>query len=846
MSFKLDLNSPELLNIIKNIFLLLWIFLIFNYFRAQFNVFRIKKSIKFLKKENLILIDKINQKFDELKKLNKEINKNYHLVDVILNKHSDLIWILNSELQIIYMNPSALNALNLPLSEVTGKTSGQIFISPSDVEMILEKNLRILKNGQPEITEEEVSFSENKKTFYLTTRTPYKNHEGHIAGIVCISKDITERKKSENLLKESQQKYQKLFENLPVEISLWEIEYEKGTNEIHTWKLLEANPYCLKNWDKKESDIYGKDFDSIFGAGSTQKYFEFVNSTMGKSTAQQCEIYFEPLGKYYYSTSIALGHQFILVSVDITELKQTVLITKKQNTQLKAIFQAVPDGIAVFDMKGKLFLKNKSLTKVTNCFEHEILNKSIQEIGKIFKFKNPDQSTISPQDSPACRVMRGQTLVNELHIGIQIPTNKEIYLNINGCPVLDSNGKQIFSLIIMIDVSKKIHEKKAIAENESHFRKIANNIPQHAWIYDSQDILIWNNNKFYKYTQLTFEDLEIQSWIMLLPPDYRESALKKWLTHLNNGFPWEDTLPLRAHDGAYRWFLCRADPIRDLTGNITQWFGTNTDVTDQLLLQEKLEKTIQARDEFLSIVSHELKTPLTSLKIENQLLFADLKAKPTESYSYESVLKIAIRTEKQINRIERLVNDMLDMTQIRSGNFTLKKQPMSLSDLVYEIIERKKPEFIQAGAPIPELHLCLSAWGNWDKLRLDQVISNLLINTIRYGNKKPVRIELKSDGKICQLIVEDHGIGIPEEKQNSIFNPFERAIDGDSVSGLGLGLFITQQIVVAHEGKIKMESTLGQGSTFTVELPQYPHSSPQLTQIKESTHANEISFSSRR
>ncbi len=794
---------------------------------------KLTDSYNDLKKNHLDLIQKMSSEDCSLENLNlnfckeitdclsnkKDLQSAYDSLKTILNYSPDLILIKDSHLRLIYANPSALKIKNQSLEEVIGKTAIDLF--GDEGKVFFEKDLGVIKSKKPQHIEEEITVQGYGKKTFLSNKFPLKDLEGKIIGLVCIAKDITERKKLEKELKRSEEKYRKLFELLPIDVQVWDVFYNEK-KEVQSSTLSEANPKALKTWGKTLKEVQGKTLNEIFSDHSMTDYYRStIELMMKKNNVNEIEGYFEPLDLYHRSISIPFGEKFINTIIDITQLKKATLLAQQQNLQLSAIFQSVSHGIIVFDMKGNLILQNQSLEKILYHRRDDLLSQSLHELSEIFLVQTSNGAKISPEDWPVSKVLKGQSIKNSTIKAIHKKTGKELHLNLSGEPIFGPDKKQTHALMIVVDITQEINQKKRLRESGALFSALVNNIPQHAWMCNSHSITIWYNEKFFSYTQVPLEKLQTQGWAILLHPNYCESALKKWLRHFNQGLPWEDTLPLRAHDGTYRWFLCRAHPIMDLTGNITQWFGTNTDVTDQLLLQEKLEKAIQARAEFLSIASHELKTPLTSLKIQNQLLFSDLKAKPNSTYSHQQVLSIAIRTEKQINRLQGLVDDMLDIARIRSGNLPLKKQPMSLSDLVYEISERMNPQFIQAGAPIPKLHLCLSAWGNWDKLRLDQVISNLLINAIRYGNKKPVRIELKSDEKTCHLIVEDHGIGIPEEKQNSIFNPFERTIDADSVSGLGLGLFITQAIVLAHQGRISVKSTPGTGSTFTIELPQH-------------------------
>ena len=249
------------------------------------------------------------------------------------------------------------------------------------------------------------------------------------------------------------------------------------------------------------------------------------------------------------------------------------------------------------------------------------------------------------------------------------------------------------------------------------------------------------------------------------------------------------------------------------------------DITEQKKTEEALKDAIRARDEFLSIASHELKTPLASLKLASQLFKRNRAKGNTKIYEPNQVDGLVEQADKQASRLTRLVDDMLDIARIRTGKLAIQKERVNICDLVKEVVERLKASMIQAGTPT-EFHCDEKIEGLWDKMRIEQVVTNLLTNAMRYGNKKTVAITVEKRGTTARILVQDQGIGIPKEAQARIFNRFERAVDAANITGLGLGLFITQQIVESHGGKIWVQSEVGKGSMFFVDLPIVHHEKP--------------------
>lgn len=247
--------------------------------------------------------------------------------------------------------------------------------------------------------------------------------------------------------------------------------------------------------------------------------------------------------------------------------------------------------------------------------------------------------------------------------------------------------------------------------------------------------------------------------------------------------------------------------------------GSNIDraLSKKTLVNEALLEGIRARDEFLSIASHELKTPLTAAKLQLQIIERSLLKEKIEPELFKTIIH---KADKNIGRLDRLINDMLDVSRIKSGKLSLHKEYTDLTEIVLDVIDRFQPQYQTAGVPSLKFHSSINeATGYFDVLRIEQILSNLLSNALKYGEKKEVEVKLDKNENTALLRVTDHGMGIPAEVQDKIFHRFERAVNPNEISGLGLGLYIVREIVEAHGGKVEVESTVGQGSVFKVYLP---------------------------
>lgn len=366
--------------------------------------------------------------------------------------------------------------------------------------------------------------------------------------------------------------------------------------------------------------------------------------------------------------------------------------------------------------------------------------------------------------------------------------------------------------VALEEITSDLEEK--ITSKDEEFEVIVNNIPQLAWKTDETGYINWYNQRWYDYTGTTLEEMKGWGWQKVHHPDHVDSVTAKFKHHIEEGVEWEDTFPLRGADGKYRWFLSKALPIRNRNGQIVFWFGTNTDVTEKKNAEIALADALRLRDEFLSIASHELKTPLTSLKINTQFQKRLIDSRPEEAFEQERVSKYVNSNEKTISRIEKLVDDMLDLSRIQLGKLTIEKESFDLAKLTSEIVERMD---LQASQPIQYLgpaNCDVIA----DSLRIEQVLVNLVSNAIKYGLGKPIKITLECDSRV-KISVSDQGPGIRPEDQEKIFHRFERANEDKNISGFGIGLFVSREIIEAHRGKISVSSELGKGSTFNIVLP---------------------------
>jgi signal transduction histidine kinase len=235
--------------------------------------------------------------------------------------------------------------------------------------------------------------------------------------------------------------------------------------------------------------------------------------------------------------------------------------------------------------------------------------------------------------------------------------------------------------------------------------------------------------------------------------------------------------------------------------------------------REELQHAVKMRDDFMSMVSHELRTPLNTLFLQTQIRKMNLEKGNPAAVSPEQQRQGVERDQRQIQNMVKLIDDMLDVSRLRRGALAIWPKPTDLSLLVRRVMDGFADQAASAGC---EIHLKAppAISGVWDEFRIEQVVANVLTNATRYGPGKPIDVSVESVPGGARLTVRDQGRGIAPQDQERIFEQFERAVDKDQIPGLGLGLYITRQILAAHGGSVSVSSVPGEGATFVVNLPQ--------------------------
>ena len=355
------------------------------------------------------------------------------------------------------------------------------------------------------------------------------------------------------------------------------------------------------------------------------------------------------------------------------------------------------------------------------------------------------------------------------------------------------------------ELEQRVTERtKELLTSREYFKFLADTIPVIVWTALPNGDLDYFNTQWYNYTGLNFEQSAGKGWQSVEHPDDLKKVLFAWNKSLVSGEPFKIEERKKSVNGDYRWHIMNASPLKDDNGNIIRWFGVCADIEDQ-------KKDMERKDEFISMASHELKTPVTTLKAYTEILLMD--AESHQNPGQQSMLE---KMDIQIIKLTSLIGDLLDVSKSNSGQLYLDIEEIDFNQLVKEVVNVMQ---LTIKTHTIELNLSETKMVEGDKNRLGQVITNLISNAAKYSPQSDkIIISTRSNSNEIKLCVRDFGIGIPLSQQPKLFSRFFR-VTKNTFPGLGLGLYICNEIIKRHSGRMDFKSDEGEGSTFCFYLP---------------------------
>jgi two-component system CheB/CheR fusion protein len=392
--------------------------------------------------------------------------------------------------------------------------------------------------------------------------------------------------------------------------------------------------------------------------------------------------------------------------------------------------------------------------------------------------------------------------------GVLSTTNEEL-IDINeGYRAINEQLSESRQKLQALNNELEIRVKKRTAqleESEKKLQSIMDTIPQMAWTSTPGGEVEFYNLRWFEYTGLNYEQTRAAGWKAVVHPDDLQYNIDQYKIISENGVGGEFEIREKSKEGAYRWHLVRMRPITDENGAVRLWVGTATDIQDLKQLQ-------QQKDDFISIASHELKTPVTTLKASLQVMDM-MKSNP----SADKFTDMIGRANKSMNRVTTLIDDLLNISKFSQGQFILTKKVFAVSKIVNDCCNhiRAIGEYNINITGDMELQV------NADADRIEQVLTNFINNAIKYAPKSDeIEVHIERTDRRAKVLVIDQGPGVAPEKVSRLFDRYFRAENtGYHSSGLGIGLYICSEIIKKHDGEIGMDTEVGKGSTFWFTLP---------------------------
>ncbi len=682
-----------------------------------------------------------------------------------------------------------------------GQLGGQTQIIASIDQAIAAKRPHTIVNYKHNI----YSPTTNKlEEHYLTaTSTPVLGENGEVKYLIhtAAKTRFANKSKSIEALEAQRKQLYATFMQAPVGIAIF-----RGPDNI----VELINPPLCEMYRRRMDEILGKPIFEVLTHAKGLGYEELLNNVRltgipYKSNGLPVPIkrggkletfYFNFVYEPFYEDDGSISG-VVMVATEITDHINAQQQIHEAEERARLVVDAV--GLGTFDLD----LVNSEMSTSTI-------------FANIFGFDAPvprDQyvAVIHPDDvEKRLRAHNEAISSGRLFYEVRVvQRDKSIHwVRVEGKVFYDPLSKEAVRVLgILLDITERIKIKEALAEREQLLRSITSAAPTGLWMSDEKGSITYVNQTWIDWTRRSFEEQIGRGWMNAVVPEDREKVEAKFLNGLANKEPFEVEFRIEHADGHIHWCVASGKPQYRENSVFTGYIGACVDITEQKQLQ-------QQKDDFIGIASHELKTPITSIKAYTQVLEKMLLMKG-ETKEAGMINKMDV----QLNRLTSLITDLLDVTKINSGKLQFNDSEFDFNPLVKEI--KEDLQRTTANHMIIS-HLAQTVTVLGDRERIGQVITNLVTNAIKYSpNANKIIIESTIKDEEVILSVQDFGIGISQKNLDKVFEQFYRA-SGDMLHtfpGLGLGLYISSEIIKRESGRIWVTSVEGKGSTFYFALP---------------------------
>ncbi|HVV83255.1 MAG TPA: PAS domain S-box protein [Kofleriaceae bacterium] len=513
---------------------------------------------------------------------------------------------------------------------------------------------------------------------------------------------------------------------------------------------------------------------------------------------------------------------FAKVTRDLTERRAAEDRLRQADEMLTATLYSIGDGVLATDEQGRVILINRVAERLTGWAEGEAVGRPVDEV-----FDIVNEETRAPALNPVTRVLREGIVVGLAnHTALIARDGSERPIADSGAPIRDADGQTRGAVLVFRDVTHERRAEEALRESEERLRLMIASIRDYAvFMLDTEGrITTWNPGAEQIHGYREDEIVGLHFSRFFTEEDLAAGKPARELAEAAATGRFEDEACRVRKDGTRFWANVVLSAVHDGAGQLVGFTKVTRDLTERRRIEDERVRLAQAdeavrlRDEFLSIASHELRTPLTALQLQLDALLDDPRAPLTG----ELARKVG-RAARAGRRLGDLIETLLDVSRIATGRLALAFESFDLAACAREVTERLGEASARAGCTVT-LDAPAPVVGRWDRLRIEQILTNLLANAIKYAAGSAITVRVAVDGEQALLEVADTGGGLRERDLVRIFDRFERA-STPARGGLGLGLYIAQQVAQAHGGSIHARNLPTGGASFVVCLPR-PASSP--------------------
>jgi PAS domain S-box-containing protein len=512
---------------------------------------------------------------------------------------------------------------------------------------------------------------------------------------------------------------------------------------------------------------------------------------------------------------------------------------RQQRELFRVTLQSIGDAVLTTDAAGRIASLNPVAEELTKWTAAEAVGRPLEEVLRIVA-----EADRTPAPNPAMEVLReGRVVGLARHTLLVSRDGEERAIEDSAAPIKDSQGRVLGVVVVFHDVTDKRRSEEALRQSEEQFRALANSMPNLAWWAKGDGYITWYNQRWFDYTGTTPPEMEGWGWQKVHNPEVLPQVLERWRASIETGEPFQMEFPLRGADGRFRWFLTRVMPVRDATGKVARWFGTNTDVTEARETQQvlargkedlehliaertaKLQELVGELEHFSYTITHDMRAPLRAMRAFGDIIVNEMCASCPQEQPKDLLKRIVTSAE----RMDALIRDALDYS--RSVRQELPLEAVDTQALLRDMLN-SYPEFQSYRAQIQiegELPLVI---GN--KAGLTQCFSNLLANAVKFvkpGQLPEIRIRAEQRDGWARIWIEDKGVGIPTSMLLRVFDLFSRG--HSNYGGTGVGLALVRKVVDRMKGRVGVESQPDIGSQFWLELrtpdPTPPNGAPAET-----------------